>query len=198
MILEQLGRYSNAGTEYLNSPISQPARDKRGGNNDFSGVNYATFYYVEGPGAPLTEITASSDRYHSEKHCWLELCRIKPVFQALRVTSWKEGDFGGTLTPSQLHLTSGAYIHSVYTERDVCSGCSPLLQEIMDAGAKVYWSFVYPSADTSKFQQPPEQVGIFGLLTLATGDSHNYAQVVKDNVRDGRVIGNKQLKDALK
>jgi hypothetical protein len=107
-------------------------RDKRGDSNDFRGVNYATFFYVDtfGPG----HVTASSDRYHSEKECWLELCEVKPVFRALRVTSWKEGNFGGTLTTVQLFQTSRAYISLVYTERDACSGCSPLLQEILDAG----------------------------------------------------------------
>jgi hypothetical protein len=196
MINKQLGMQSTAGQEYMNSPLTVHVRQARGNNQDFSGVNYATFF-VSYKGRQL-QVTQGSNQYHSEKHCWLALCSGLPEFQALRVRSWSAGNYGGTLRPDQLWLNHQVAIAAVYTERDACSGCSPLLDEILMPDITVWWSYVYPSADTSKYEQTGEQVAMFSLLNLGPSLSGvSFEQTVQDYVRQGRVLGNKDLKTAL-
>jgi hypothetical protein len=194
--LQQVGSHSTAAQDYGTSNITQHARQLRGNNNDFSGVNYATFWVsVNGTS---DQITASSGTYHSEKECWLALCAKYPVFKSLKVKSWPTGNYGGGHTPAQLLPAANTQITAVYTEREPCSGCAPLLNEIMPANAVVYWSFVYPSKETKKFEQPPEQVALFGLLNLGPSTQGvSYETTVDETVRKGRVIGNNQLKKSF-
>lgn len=196
MINQQLGSNSTAGQSYLTSPLTAHVRQVRGNNQDFSGVNYATFF-VSYQGNQF-QVTEGSNQYHSEKHCWLTLCNALPAFKALRIRSWSAGNYGGTLTPDQLWWNHQIGITAVYTERDACSGCAPLLDEILGAAVPVWWSFVYPSADTKKYEQTGEQVALFSLLNLGPSVSGvSYEQTVQDYVRQGRVTGNKGLKGAL-
>jgi hypothetical protein len=199
MIRTQLGRHSTAGQEYLTSAWSKHVRDARGDNDDFKGVNYATFFVANPATQAHFNVTEHSGRYHSEKHCWLTLCEKVPAFKGLKVASWPEGNFGGALTPQQLLQTTGFRIDGVYTERDACEGCGPLLEEVLPADAHVVWSFVYPSKDTKKNEQPPEQVAAFGMVNLSTRltDGTTYDETVQEYVRAARMIGNKGLKQAL-
>src|ERR1700760_2154205 len=101
----QLSYNSDAIQTYQASPVTQYARDMRGNNGDFSGVNYATFWYVTPYGNG--QVTRASNTYHSEKEAWLALCQAAPIFKALRVQSWKAGSFGGTLNVVQLYQQQG-------------------------------------------------------------------------------------------
>lgn len=174
-------------------PMVDEVRDERGNNDDFTGVNYATFWVNDQP------TTESSDQYHSEKECWLTVGNDNNELQDIKVTTWPTGDFGGTHTANEVRQNNHISIDPVYTERQPCGGCAPLLNEILPTDADVYYTFVYPSKETRKFnhwEMDPDQFAMNALLSMHSG--LQYEEQTGESQKIGRKLGNKELKKELR
>ncbi|WP_448265574.1 eCIS core domain-containing protein [Nostoc sp. DSM 114159] len=184
--------YNLTQVPYETSPFSLPSRTARQGNNDFTGVNYATFW-VNG-----NNNTQHSNQYHSEKQCWLAVASQNPALQNIK-TGWEQGSFGGQQNADTVRNNMGVAINPVYTERKPCGACAPFLHNILPSDAAVYYSFDYPSTETSKFKhfdQDPDQFGVNALISMKHG--WTYTDTSKAYQKQGRKEGNNDLKNAVK
>lgn len=196
--------YPSLVQAYLNSQWAAAARTMRGANNDFTLVNYATFFFsVPNPlgAGPLVPhiVTQPSNNFHSEKEVWLAI-RGMPSLNRFSIPNWVvgQGAAGGLprLTPAAAQLLDGTVILAVYTERQPCGTCSPFLNDVLPNNTPVYWHFPYPSKETSKHSHDDNDIVVNGLMALSRDKT--YQQSMKDHTRDGRVEGNKDLRESMK
>lgn len=193
--------YKLIQASYYTSEYSMFCKAARRNNKDFSGVNYATFL-VENHLGEIYPITANSDGgYHSEKICWIKTRNTYKALEDINTkNAWGEAP-SGHLSAQQVATIHKTKILWVYTEREPCSACSPLLASILVDNTLVYYSFVYPSHETKKFHYDEDQQAVFTLLQLKHHlTSHNLTQkaFVKAHQRQWRDEGNKDLKQRLK
>lgn len=187
---------SNLVTAYQTSIDAAECRAARGTNDDFTGVNYATFRY-QIPGVPTVFVnTQASSQYHSEKQVWCQLCGIQG-FNCIAIPNWKTGEGAGTPKQTADQVAAlGTRILSVYTEREPCGSCSPFLHDILPNGTEVRWHFPWPSAETKKHKHGDDTIIVSGLMAISRGTT--YAEGTKSYQRTDRVEGNTGLTKALK
>jgi hypothetical protein len=203
-VSQWLGNQPSLIQNYLNSPWSFFARNLRGANADFTGVNYATFFYTTpnplGGGMVNLQMTQASNQYHSEKEVWMAM-RNQGSFGRMDIPNWRTGELPVgmgvlRLNPAGVAGVDGSTILAVYTERQPCGTCSPFLDDVLPNGTIVAWHFPWGSKETKKFKHKDDDIGAYGLMALSQGKS--YDQSLKDHQRDYRVEGNKDLKGAMK
>jgi hypothetical protein len=187
---------------YQSSPWSAACRAQRGTNQDFSGVNYATFWFTVPALPPLVgflsvNFTDPSNNYHSEKEVWINRVRIWAPYHMMSIPHWTTGQHPGYMGPRQtaanLLANFGCQITAVYTERQPCGACSPFLEDVLVAGVPVYWHFLWVSPNTSKYQRDDEDDGMLMLASLKRGVPMDE----KKEIRRARVEGNNMLKKSL-
>lgn len=186
------------GNTYNTSPWSVHARTARGANDDFTLVNYATFWWFCGPLATVFHSTASSNVYHSEKQVWMTINGFGALAR-MNIPSWRTGEMPsalGRLNPAGVLAADGTFIGAVYTERQPCGSCSPFLNDVLPNNTLVGWHFPYVSKETKKHKHGDDDIATNALLAISKGKT--YDQNVKDHQRDYRKEGNASLKESLK
>ncbi|MEA9557943.1 hypothetical protein VC273_19215 [Xanthomonas nasturtii] len=182
-------------TAYLTSPWSLACRALRGNNADFSGVNYATFWWQVAHG-PIMATTAPSNQYHSEKEVWMML-NGQPGLRSIALPNWAIGQ--GTQIPRQTAnavMGAGTRIICVYTERQPCGSCSPFLNDALPDGTQVGWHFPWPSSETKKHKHDDDSIILNSLMAMSR--STTYESNAKEYQRTDRVEGNRGLGAAVK
>lgn len=180
---------------YNTSPFSAEVRDLRQRLNDYSGVNYATFWYGSPHG--VTTYTWHSDEFHSEKEVWLGIAATPPLTRLL-VPHWPQGQQpGANQTADNLFRHQNYCIGAVYTERQPCGNCKPFLDDILPDDAPVYYHVPYLSPETSKYKHDDDTSAVIGLLALEKSPVHYVAPSAAD-YKKYRADGNRQLKQELK
>lgn len=186
------------GNTYSTSLWSAHARALRGANDDFTLVNYATFWWTFGPLATNFHTTAASNVYHSEKQVWMQIHGFG-AFARMNIPNWRTGELPtllGRLNPAGVQAADGSFIGVVYTERQPCGSCSPFLNDILPNNTIVGWHFPYVSKETKKHKHSDDDIATNGLMALSKGKT--YDQNIKDHQRDYRKEGNASLKESLK
>lgn len=181
---------------YATSPWSQFARALRIANNDTSGANYATFWYQLAFGGPVFQQTNSSGQYHSEKMAWLAI-NGNAHLNTILVPNWAVGQAVGAHQNADAAAIAGSRVLVVYTEREPCGACTPMLENVLPNATYVLWHFQYASEETSKYKHDKESIAIFGLDQLKYGGSYD-ASREKDTRKASRKAGNAQHSAAMK
>lgn len=181
---------------YATSPWSQFTRAMRHANNDQSGANYATFWFQLALGGPIYQSTSPSGQYHSEKMVWQAIKNFAPLSSIL-VPSWPAGQvLGAWRTADAALAATGGRILCVYTEREPCGGCTPMLNSVTPHPTYVYWHFTYASEETGKYKHDPKSTALFALDQLKYGSYS--ASKEKDTRKDSRKSGNAEHKSEMK
>ncbi|WP_158000125.1 hypothetical protein [Xanthomonas oryzae] len=187
--------HQNLIAAYRNSPWSAECRTLRGSNEDFTGVNYATFWWQVENG-PIMMTTTRSNQYHSEKEVWMML-NGQVGLRSIALPNWTRGQ--GTELPRRLAnevAAEGTQILGVYTERQPCGSCSPFLNDALPDGTLVGWHFPWPTAETKKHKHDDDSIIVNSLMAISR--STNYETNAKQYQRTDRVGGNKDLASAVK
>ena len=201
---EQGPTVANRMQAYRGSAWSALCRALRGTNGDFSGVNYATFWFTSRAGAlppaPPNAYTrtGASNVYHSEKEVWQTMLAHYHEYRAMAIPNWPTGQSSGHVGPrqtaAQILLATGCQITAVYTERQPCGACEPFLSDVLPHNTPVYWHFPYVSANTKKHTRDDEDEGMLMLVGMKKGKSPDDGSLIKG----ARAEGNKMLKSAVK